>query len=194
MWKPKSTQRGELEQGFIGVGDTRRVRLMERKEKLAWRKKTSPARCLSVKILFYWWLTSGVFIILALCLTLIRFYPHQQLQDSGILKTASWIKLLFLINKLLILFFFFFFSSYIIYSLARSSAAEKWKAEKEECRKEENENGMFQRWWEEHDWFLTMVKIPFHDTEVIGRCYMSISSMHMLKLTLYSYFASFVTW
>lgn len=108
MWKPKSTQRGELEQGFIGVGDTRRVRLMERKEKLAWRKKTSPARCLSVKILFYWWLTSGVFIILALCLTLIRFYPHQQLQDSGILKTASWIKLLFLINKLLILFFFFF--------------------------------------------------------------------------------------
>lgn len=33
--------------------------------------------------------------------------------------------------------------------------------------------------------FLTMLKIPFHDMEVIGRCHVSISSVHMLKCVIF---------
>lgn len=33
--------------------------------------------------------------------------------------------------------------------------------------------------------FLTMVKIPFHDMEVIGRCHTSNSSMHMLNCVVF---------
>lgn len=50
---------------------------------------------------------------------------------------------------------------------------------------------MFQRWQKEHVCFLTMVKIPFHDIQVIGRCHMSICSIHMLKYVVFSlYFFS----
>lgn len=37
----------------------------------------------------------------------------------------------------------------------------------------------------ERKWFLTMLKIPFHDMEVIGRCHVSISSVHMLKCVIF---------
>lgn len=86
-----------LEQRFIGAVDKGRYRLME-------RKQAQQVSC--VKIFFYWWLISRVFIILALCLTPIRFHPHHQLQDLGILKAASWIKLLFLTNKMVFVLFF----------------------------------------------------------------------------------------
>lgn len=108
-----SMGRGELEQGHIGFWDTGRARLMTRIGKLVWRKTVSPASTASKSpFIDIFHLKKEVFIILALCLVLVRFQPDYCLQVWDVLRTASWVKLLFLINKLW--FFFFFLINYLL--------------------------------------------------------------------------------